>query len=157
MPNWRPTSGEALTGLLPSMCGQAGEMAFLAPTQKSASGALPCLGFHFFFILFFLQRRPCGKKTQGGTGGRKEEGLPSGCCNGPATFCAFLGLNTLSVLRAQGWSTSSHLRRWCILEKKKQTNYPLGPPEPHHKGRESDGFTYKRGMIFNRRCRRLSL
>lgn len=45
----------------------------------------------------------------------------------------------------------------AFYKKKKQTNYPLGPPEPHHKGRESDGFTYKRGMIFNRRCRRLSL
>lgn len=138
MPDWRPTSGEALTGLLPSMCGQAGEMAFLAPTQKCASGALPCLGFHFFFFFFFLQRRSCGKKkTQGGTGGRKEEGPPLGCFNGPVTFCAFLGLNTLSVLRAQGWSTSSHLRKWYILEKKKkktQKTTPWAPLNPTMRG-----------------------
>ena len=74
MPNWRPTSGEALTGLLPSMCGQAGEMAFLAPTQKSASGALPCLGFYFFFILFFFAKKALWQEDSRWNWGKERRG-----------------------------------------------------------------------------------
>lgn len=52
-------------------------------------------------------------------------GPASGCWKGPATSCAFLGRNTLSVLRA-------HLRSWYILEE----NYllPLNPTEWGRKG-----------------------
>lgn len=63
-----------------------------------------------------LQRSSCGKRrTRGGTGGRegrgKEDaqalsfaGPASGCYKGSATFCAFLGFNTLqsSGVRAGG-------------------------------------------------------
>lgn len=82
MPNWRPTSGEALTGLLPSMCGQAGEMAFLAPTQKSASGALPCLGFHFFFILFFCKEGPVARRLKVELGEGKKRVYPQAVVTG---------------------------------------------------------------------------
>lgn len=96
-----------------------------------------------------LQRSSCGKRwTGGGTGGRERRGKKdsqalssagpaSGCCRGPATFCAFLGFNTLqsSGLRAGGpvlILEASHFRR----------KLPP-PPKPHNVGKERNCFTYK--------------
>lgn len=89
--------------------------------------AVPCLAWGFS-----LQRSSCGKKTQGGAGGRKGRGKRR--CLGPV-FCRpslrllerashLLRLNTLSVLRA-------HLTSWYTLAE----NYPL-PLNPTKWGRK---------------------
>lgn len=71
-----PTSGEALTVLLPSMCGQAGEVAFLVATQKCVTGALPCLGFLFAKKLLWQEedsRWKLGKKR------KRRKKMPGSC------------------------------------------------------------------------------
>lgn len=97
-------------------------MAFFAPPGNLPAAPLLCPGFPLQRSAYGKMRTQCGAGDEDEKLAREDSGgsVPCGSrlshCKGPATSCAFLGLNTLSLPGAQSWRTGSHLENRCILE-----------------------------------------